>query len=411
MKLCLFLFFLIVPPYSYGDPLADVKRWENDIDFYVENLTDKHIDLFHSISKQEFSNELIKLKRSLSTMTTNQVLVAMMKLTHSIGDGHTSFPLWNANLKRFPFQLKMLDKALYVVKTTDTYQHLLGAKLESINNFNSSDVFQLFAKLTPFSENKYSTRVRVAQYIPTAELLNGLGIINDISSARFTFLIGEKLIELQLKSNDSYEFNAALSYIDDTLFRYEGKVSSNLWFGSSKNKKIIYVKFRRYTSMTKMASLAEDLLSFINDNKSEKLIIDLRDNYGGDFFVGLKLAQLLVLADSIDWKNGVFVLIDNVTFSAAMSNAAQFSQLLNAKLVGEPTGAKPSGYQDMGQFILPNSKLEVTYSKRLYHFKEDNRDALYPAVTIELSINDYIKKNDKQLNWVLTMVGWNKTSD
>jgi len=109
----------------------------------------------------------------------------------------------------------------------------------------------------------------------------------------------------------------------------------------------------------------------------------------------------LLLADSINWKSGVYVLIDNVTFSAAMSNAAQFSQILNAKLVGEPTGGKPSGYQDIGQFFLPNSKLVVTYSKRFYHFKDDQKDALYPDINIELSIDDYVKKNDRQLGWIL----------
>lgn len=150
-----------------------------------------------------------------------------------------------------------------------------------------------------------------------------------------------------------------------------------------------------------MESLAEDLLTFINKNKSKNLIIDLRENYGGDFFVGLKLAQFLVLADSIDWKSGVYVLIDNATFLAAMSNAAQFSQLLNAKLVGEPTGAKPSGYQDMRQFILLNSNLEVTYSKRLYHFTNDGKDALYPVVQVEVSIENHLSKVDPQLNWIL----------
>ncbi|MBE8718505.1 hypothetical protein C4F51_15070 [Cellvibrio sp. KB43] len=150
-----------------------------------------------------------------------------------------------------------------------------------------------------------------------------------------------------------------------------------------------------------MESFADDLLKFINNNHSENLIIDLRDNHGGDFFVGLRLAQRLVLADSINWKSGVYVLINNVTFSAAMSNAAQFQQLLNAKLVGEPTGARPSGYQDMGSFTLPNSQLELTWSKRLYRFNDSQKDALYPDVTIKLSINDYINRKDPQLLWIL----------
>ena len=191
------------------------------------------------------------------------------------------------------------------------------------------------------------------------------------------------------------------------MFSIEEKLNEDLWFGSLNDKKVVYFKFRRYTSISKMESLGEDLLSFINKNKSKKIIIDLRDNYGGDFFVGLKLAQLLVLADSIDWKSGGYVLIDNVTFSAAMSNAAQFSQLLNAKLIGEPTGAKPSGYQDMGQFILPNSNLEVTYSKRMYHFTSEIKDALYPDINIGVSIDDYISKKDPQLKWILNDIGLN----
>jgi hypothetical protein len=43
----------------------------------------------------------------------------------------------------------------------------------------------------------------------------------------------------------------------------------------------------------------------------------------------------------------------------------------------------------------------VTYSKRFYHFKDDQKDALYPDINIELSIDDYVKKNDRQLGWIL----------
>lgn len=109
----------------------------------------------------------------------------------------------------------------------------------------------------------------------------------------------------------------------------------------------------------------------------------------------------LVLADSINWKSGVYVLINNVTFSAAMSNAAQFQQLLNAKLVGEPTGARPSGYQDMGSFTLPNSQLELTWSKRLYRFNDGQKDALYPDINVPFTLEDYLNRKDPQLLWIL----------
>jgi C-terminal processing protease CtpA/Prc len=42
--------------------------------------------------------------------------------------------------------------------------------------------------------------------------------------------------------------------------------------------------------MQKMDGFAQSLLDFINENKSENLIIDLRDNYGGDFFCRAKIS-------------------------------------------------------------------------------------------------------------------------
>jgi len=324
-----------------------------------------------------------------------------MKLTHKIGDGHTSFPLWNADLSSFPFQLTMINGDAYVIKATQEFEHLLGSKLEKINNVNIEHIYLLFSQLSPFSENQYSTKIRVAKYIPKAEILNGLGIINDSLEATFTFSINDKKISLQLRPNRKNNYRATIDYRNDNTFFMEKKLNQDIWFGTLNNKKVIYFKFHRYTSIANMASLSEDLLSFINRNQSEQLIIDLRDNYGGDFFVGLKLAQFLVLADSINWLSGVYVLINNGTFSAAMSNATQYTQLLNAKLVGEPTGAKPSGYQDMGQIMLPNSGLTVTYSKRLYHFKSDNIDALHPDIPIDITLKDYLLKNDSQLQWIL----------
>jgi hypothetical protein len=52
------------------------------------------------------------------------------------------------------------------------------------------------------------------------------------------------------------------------------------------------------------------------------------------------------------------------TLSAAMTNAADFLKETNAILVGEPTGARPNGWQEKGQFTLPNSHLVVSVSTR-----------------------------------------------
>lgn len=378
-----------------------VARWREDVDFYAEKLVEKHIDPFHTLSQASFNDEIARIRRSIPHLTENQVLVELMRLTRQINDGHTSFPLWGREHANFPVEVKLFGSDVYVLSTTGEHKGLLGSKLISIDGVPSSDVVRLLSEISPFSENQFSTAVRAASYLPNADVLNGLGIIKNVDTARFVFDVQGDKKTINLTPRISPKLDAQISHLNDAVFAADEEVDSNLWYGSSSDKKTVYVKFRRYTSLSKMERFSRSLLRFINKHQSENLIIDLRDNYGGDFFVGLKLAQMLVLADTINWKSGVYTLIDNVTFSAAMSNAAQFSQILNSKLVGSPTGAKPSGYQDMGQFTLPNSRLEVTFSKRLYKFKDIPRDALYPDARIETSIEDYTNAYDSQLRWVL----------
>lgn len=387
---------------SCGCAQDNVARWQEDIDFYAEKLVEGHIDLFHTLSQASFDDEIVRIRESIPYKTENEILIELMRLTRKINDGHTSFPLWGREHASFPLGLKSFGNELYVLSTIRQHKDLLGSKLISINGVPSSEVFRLLSEMAPFSENEFSTAVRAASYLPNANILNGLGIVKNEGEAKFVFDVQGQKKEINLKSSSSPKLDAQISHLNDAIFSADEKVDNNLWYGSSSDNKTVYVKFRRYTSTSKMERFAESLLNFIDKNRSENLIIDLRDNYGGDFFVGLKLAQLLVLADTINWRSGVYTLIDDVTFSAAMSNAAQFSQILNSRLVGLPTGARPTGYQDMGQFTLPNSKLEVTFSKRLYSFKEVQRDALYPDVHIGVSIDDYRNAYDRQLRWVLS---------
>ena len=380
----------------------NVARWQEDINFYAENLSKRHIDPFHTLSQASFTSEIVRIREGVSYKTENEILIELMKLTRKINDGHTSFLLWGRDYARFPLEVKLFGSDLYVTGTNSQNKNILGSKLVSINGVPSFDVVRRLSEISPFSENEFSTAVRAASYFPNAIILSGLGILKTEGEAEFVFDVSGKTIEKTLISSVSPKLDAQISHRNDGIFSAYEKIDNDVWYGPSSDNKTVYVKFRRYPSSAKMERFSDNLLDFINKNKTENLIIDLRDNYGGDFFVGLRLAQRLVLADTINWRSGVYTLIDNVTFSAAMSNAAQFSQLLNSKLIGSPTGARPTGYQDMGQFTLPNSGFEVTFSKRLYRFKDDQRDALYPDVNVEISIEDYRNAYDRQLRWVLS---------
>ncbi len=65
-------------------------------------------------------------------------------------------------------------------------------------------------------------------------------------------------------------------------------------------------------------------------------------------------------------------------------NAIEYRQILNAKIVGESTGGNPNGYQDADGFVLPFSKLKVSYSKRIYQMQQVPSQGLQPDVVVLL---------------------------
>jgi hypothetical protein len=384
---------------------AQVK-WNQDIDYFATQLLERHVNLFRVLPQAEFERDIAAIRSNLSNLTDMQISLQLMAIAHKIGDGHTSVPLWNQTLDSLPVKLRFIDDALYVTATTEPHSSLLGTKLRAINDTPIEQVVETFASLTPFSENRFSTGVRVAEYITFPALLHAAGFSQRADQVRLTFE-DKQAHTVTLNAEHAPVFKVMLNSRNESVFDVQNHVNENLWFAGSTDKSSVYIYFRRYTDQEAMTAFASSILTYINTNGSQHLIIDLRDNYGGDFFIGLLLAAYVLEADSLDWNTGVFVLTNNGTFSAAMSNAAQFKQLLNARLVGEPTGARPSGPQDMGQFTLPNSGLLITYSKRIFHFTDDDKDAVYPDVPIPLSIDDMKAKRDPQLSWIFNTVNWN----
>lgn len=386
------------------------NKWITDIDYYHKTLEEKHINLYHTISKEEFSAEIANLKSRLPSLTDFQVVVELMQLTHKVGagkgDGHTSVPLWGRNLNRYPIKLFDFDGELRVLGTDKRQKQLLGKILISIDGVSIEEIYSKVSKLTPFTENKQSAMDRTCSYMLNAEILKAIGIVKKVEQAEFKFVDDNGIyssVILKSYSKDALTSIAyeALTISHPSIIPPEDSKFKKLWFTSLDHSKTVFINFKQYPSKKDMNEFSKNVYTFIQQHQSTSLIIDLRDNYGGDFFKGLDLISWLNLADSIDWSSKVYVLINRSTFSASMVNAVQFRQILNAKVIGEPSGANPNGYQDMGQFNLPNSNLGITYSKRIFHLQDSNSQGIRPFVLISPSWEDYKNGRDEVIYWVL----------
>tara|TARA_R110002012_G_scaffold54189_14_gene139042 strand:- start:11348 stop:12589 length:1242 start_codon:yes stop_codon:yes gene_type:complete len=397
---------LFISAHAFSQTIA-IKKWSEDIDFYKTNLEQNHIDLYNTISKKEFEREIQEIKSTLHQKSDAEVIIDLMRLTRKIGDGHTAFSLRGVETHLFPIEIYKIDGQWRVIKTTINHKSLLGKIVTKIDGKSIHKIAREVSEIAQYVENEQSEVIRTGEYLMISELLFGLQLTHNQFNAEFTFLDDNKReskVWLNAINSKNYYENTdfqTFNIIIPEIQKPANSIHDYLWFSAIKETEGIYIKFESYPSFENMESFGDSVLNYINENKIKQVVIDLRNNGGGDFFVGIFLAYYLNLADSIDWKSGVYVLTDKVTFSAGASNASQFRQILNAKIIGEPTGSNPTGYQDMGQFTLPNSGMIVTYSKRLFRFQDNITQGVQPDVLIAYDWASYSKGVDNMMEWII----------
>ncbi|WP_346856637.1 hypothetical protein [uncultured Draconibacterium sp.] len=385
---------------------ANKDAWLEDLITYKTGLEQKHIDVYNKISPTDFEKELDAIKESLGEKTDLEITIELMCLTRKIGDGHTTISFANQETHNFPFELQKFEGEWRVVKTSTKHLPVLGLELIEIDGNPIDEVAKQIGEVAQFVENEYSQVVRTAQYLTFSELLYGLHIITDKTEALFTFrntdgnLIREKVQSLNRPEYKTAAFSEIKIGVPE-ITQPDNPKTEGFWFTPIEETQGLYIHFQNYPTFDEMMRIGEEIAAFIFQNNTKQLVIDMRNNGGGDLYTGLVLAFALNLADPVNWRDGVYVLSNNVTFSAATSNTALYRDLLNATIVGEPTGSNPTGYQDMDSFELPNSKLVICYSKRLFKIQETPSSGVQPDVLIKSDWNNFSQGKDPVLQWVI----------
>jgi hypothetical protein len=231
-------------------------------------------------------------------------------------------------------------------------------------------------------------------------LLHGLGIIPT-----------RNVITYKLADDNGEQFTITLHgmSMDDVMmptwvrpFRerplYLQNRDTGLWCEFLDKTRTMYCSFRGYENL---AANATQLLSEVKQYHPSKLAIDMRFNLGGDYTLGQKyLIDPLRALPDINKRGHLFVLISPYTFSAGMSNAAQFRSKTEAMLVGQAIGERPNSYQEAREIRLPNSHLIVRVSTRSYTFAVGDENLVKPDKEINATWEDYKVGRDAVLEWV-----------
>ncbi|HET9399462.1 MAG TPA: hypothetical protein VFO34_00800 [Candidatus Acidoferrales bacterium] len=323
------------------------------------------------------------------------------KVTALIGDAHTYLQSPRDD-PGFPLTLVKFGEDYRVVAAGPGAEQALGDRVLAIQQTPVARAAELLYQLFSQDENPTLAESYIAGGMTLGAELHGLNIITDRSQARYTFLDDAgKQFELQLRATSSAAPDQSQwKLVTDQTPLYRQHPGERFWCEFIAAARTLYCNVR---AMRNLAEPEKKILQLIDVNHPDKVVLDLRQNSGGDFNEGLNhLVHPIRDLPSINRKGHLFVIIGPNTFSAAMANAAHFRAQTQAILVGRTIGEKPNSYQEPRQMTLPNSHLTVRYSTEFYKFVETGENIIRPDQEIPVSWDDYKQGRDPALEWILS---------
>ncbi len=384
-------------------PDLDITRqqWHEDLRFLMSELTTKHVQPFAYTSRQTLLDDSAALDRQLGTLNFDEIYMGMDHIANLIGDGHTyvEFP---PDLALFPMQLQRFNNDYRVIEATGEGKNVLGMRVVAIDGVRIQKAHdELLAAITPIGETKILRDVRAQNFLTIGMALHGIGIISERDRATYTIEDDSgRVKQVTLNALSPAQADAAQwkwAWQKRPLFHQ--RRDDDFWYTYLPHAKAVYLSFRGYENLP---SLAPRFMDFVKTKRPAKVIVDLRLNSGGDYKAGLKyLVDPIAALYSINRTGHLFVLVGPNTFSAAMSNAAQFRTKTHALLVGQTIGERPNSNQEANEERLPNSHLLLRYSTRHYAFLPGKINEIVPDKQIIPAWPPFRSGRDPVLEWAL----------
>ena len=375
-------------------PPMTAEKWREDIDYFARELPKRHMNAFHAITRENFEAAVTNLRTKAGTAGDDAMIVGLMQIAAMVGDGHTNVHL-PTSVHQFPIGVVFLDGAYRIVRGTGSGADLVGGRLVEIDGTSVGDAVARIHTIISQAESDVLMEAFTPQWFSIAEVLHGLGITKSASAANIKAVFDdgtERAADVTAMDVVAPQVQWRLAAASVPLYRQ--RVPETFWFTWLEEPRAVYVNWRKYDDLR---GKSREMWSFVDSHPVQKIIIDLRQNGGGDFNVGRKY-----LVDELARRPRLraYVITGGKTFSAALKNAIDFREVAHATLVGETIGERPNSYSENDEMTLPNSRIVMSYSTRFYKFLPDE-GLVKPDREIKPTWADWVAGRDPVLDWIL----------
>ncbi|PTX43471.1 peptidase S41-like protein [Christiangramia gaetbulicola] len=427
-----------------------------DLEILKDLLEKSHYNLYAYTSKEEFDSNFEEIARSLKkdSITLKEAVGTFQKVISKANVGHAEidFPAISyiafaqQGGKIFPLEIALEDSKAYIRKNYSNNPELkIGSEILEVNGKKIEDILELIYPHIS-AERPYLKKAKIEFWSFPRLYWQIFG-----EQAEFSITAKEqnqiKEYDIQsVSAIEDYEYKRKDILSSDREFKFYGK-NAYLNPGNFSGDEMDYRKF------------IDSAFSVINEKAPENLIVDLRNNAGGDnsfsdylisYFAdkpfqwnskfSLKTSEYLkentrsgndttnaysqkILGHQNGevfpyhfeetqpqesgkrFKGNVFTLINRQTYSQAAVAASVIQDYQFGTIAGEESGDYPSLYASIFTVELPNTKIPVKIPKG--YMVRVNKSEKQEGVIPEIPIKDHLlDERDEILDTLLNKIGY-----
>lgn len=400
------------PAPQSATPAMTPEKWREDLRFMAAEMARRHKNLYHKISREQFEAEVRRLDERLPSLARHEVVVGLMRLVALVGDGHTHMGLGQdpaAQFRIYPVRFYFFRDGLSVEAAAPEYREAVGGRVVRIGRATAEEAYRAVREITPH-DSEMDAKFRAPYLMAVPEVLHALRVASDMERLPLVVERGGRQTAVELRpvarpAEQDLDVPAgwltAREASGSPAPLYLRDVRNNFWFEHLKEARAVYVQYNAVANKQdeSVADFFRRVFEFVETNAIERLVIDVRNNGGGNNFLNRPIITGVIRADRINRRGRLFVITGRRTFSAAQNFVNEMEKYTNALFVGEPTGATPNHYGDAARIVLPNSGLAVRASTVWWQDVDprDTREWTAPQVAAEQTSEDFRAGRDPAL--------------
>ena len=408
------------PAIEKTQPPLSAQDWRDDLQFLAAQMRLKHKSLFHAMTEAQFNQAVEKLEADIPRLNEDQIFVRLQQIMEMVQDGHSGFdtrPFPSSEQKdHIPVRFVRYADGVYVLASAPEYADAVGGKVIKVGSTDWQEAMRRVDSIENHDAGNNGQQLAwsAKTLLNWPRMLHGLDLSSSPDSADFVIEKNGQSRTFHFKATapmgEWYLNTLPVGWTDarpasapvPLSHQHEDKF---YWFTALPEKHAVYFQFNLVVNGEgeTLAAFAARLATALDQPGIERLVVDLRNNTGGDNTL-LRSLLVALIRSRVNHRGGIFAITGPTTFSAAQNFVNRLENYTDVIYVGEPTSENVNFYGDPAGITLPHSHLEAAVSQLWWQDKDprDKRTATFPEVAIEPTFRDYVAGADPALEYALT---------